>query len=290
MIRKLGIFTYRAFFIFGLIGLSALLSDFFGENEIGLLGLQASISKSLENTAYNDRFWDSLDKQPRSDFKLPYPEYPTLSLTESVEREITDKEVGAKPENKIKSTLQSGGTLSPPLDTSGLVPIQEGVLIEGRRYRLRSNLDLGKAYPTIEKTYRRYRGTYDRQTTVEAIVRNSTWARKSQFYAIEACLAMFAVGFMIKSLTEGSTIKRILAQNYASALFVFSLATIADFIFWQLPLSKLEKVASLEASSVSYISLPELGWEALIAATVASGLLWSLSAFWEKPTPGNPHS
>jgi len=282
MMKKLGIFTYRAFFIFGLIGLSALLSEFFGENAIGLLRLQSDISKSLENTAYNDRFWDGLEKQPRTEFKYPHPDYPSFSLTETVERELTDIDVGIKPDSKISPTTQSGTRLNPSLDTSGLIPIQEGVLIEGRRYRLRPNIDLGKAYPAIERTYRQYRVSYDRQTTVEAIVQNSTWARKTQFFALEACLAMLALGFMIKSLVEGNTVKRIVAQNYASALLVFSLATIADFIFWQFPISKLGKIASLEASSVSVLSLPELGWGAVIAATVASGLLWSLSAFWEK--------
>lgn len=280
--KKIGVFTYRAFVILGLIGLSTLLAEFFSENAIGLLRLQSDISKSLENTAYNDRFWDGLEKNPRTEFKFPHPDHTSFSLTETVEREHTDNDSGIKPDGKISQTTQPVGQLNPSLDISGLVPIQEGVLIEGRRYRLKSNVDLGKAYPAIEKTYRHYRGSYDRQTTVEAIVKNSDWARKSQFFAIEACLAMFALGFMIKSLVEGNTVKRIVTQNYASALLVFSLATIADFIFWQFPISKLGKVASLETSPLSAFSLPELAWDAVIIATVVSGLLWSLSAFWEK--------
>ena len=71
-----------------------------------------------------------------------------LSSVESVIREFTDTEIGLKPGSQ---TTPSNGKLGAfwerdPLDTTGLIPLPAGVVIEGCRYRLKENLGLGKAH------------------------------------------------------------------------------------------------------------------------------------------------
>jgi hypothetical protein len=282
--KKLGLFAYRLLVILGLIGLSSSVADLFNTNPIGLVRLQSDIYKALENTAYNEKFWDE-PKQGVS-HTPPNPGHPTLSSVESVIHEYSDKDLAIKPDVKSSQSNEKRGKLweRSPLDTAGLIPIPDGVLIDGCRYRLRENVDLNKALPATAKLYANYKDHFTSgPTSVEVIYHHSAQTRSYQFYEIEFYFALIGLGLMINSLLKGDGTKKVVVQNYLFAAATFGAAALYDFIFWKLPIWKLEKLVFLGVPPQAGLSLVGAAWTTILAATVVSGMLWAISAFWEKP-------